>query len=147
MDKSKDSLIMPVESILIKEMCIAGKGTLTAGGTITPGCLVERTATGLLVPHSIVGGPSQRMIALEDLPFEIDENYFVNYEVFYKICRSGDQVYAFLVDGESTVIGDFLCSASNGVFKKRTLNQDTVLALALEAIEAVGDTRIIIEII
>lgn len=147
MDKSKDSLIMPVESILIKEMCIAGKGTLTAGGTITPGCLVERTDAGILIPHSTEGGPAQRMIALEASPFEIDKNYLVNEDVSYKICRSGDQVYAFLKDGYVTVVGDFLCSAGNGVFEKRTLNQYKVLALALEAVDAVGDTRIIIEII
>lgn len=139
---------MANEQILIKEMCVAGKGLLFAEQTITPGCLVERTSANKLVPHSTPGGFAQRMIALESDPPVIDTNYDTNDIVQYKICRSGDQVYSFLADGESVQIGDFLCSAGNGVFKKHTLTHDgNVLALALEAVEAEGDTRLIIEII
>lgn len=133
---------------MIKEMCLAGRGFMTAGATITPGCLVERSPDGTLIPHQLSGGPAQRMFAIEELPFAIDTNYSINKEMLYKICRAGDQVYAFLADGESVVIGDFLCSAGNGVFNKHTLtHEDNLLAIALEAVEAEGDTRIIIEII
>lgn len=133
---------------MITEMCLAGRGYMTAGATITPGCLVERDSAGTLIPHRLAGGPAQRMFALEKVPFGIDANYSINKEMLYKICRAGDQVLAFLADGESASIGDFLCSAGNGVLKNHTLtHDDNLLALALEAVEAVGDTRIIIEII
>lgn len=136
------------DQILIKEMCLAGREYLTAGATITPGCLVERNSAGLVVPHQLPGGPAQRMFAIEPLPLKIDQNYLLDEAVACKICRAGDQLYAFLADGESTSIGDFLCSAGNGVFKKHDVTHtDNLLALALETVVAEGDTRIVIEII
>jgi len=132
------------DPIIILEMCVAGRGTLLAGAIITPGCLVERNVNGDLIPHQFAGGPAQRMLALSSSqPYK---NYSIGETVTYKVCRSGDQMYGFLADGENVIIGDYLCSAGNGVFKKVS-SQDVALSLALEPCISEGDTKLKIEML
>lgn len=132
-------------SIIIKEMCAAGRGVSTASSAITPGSLICRDSSTTVIPTPTSGGCCPKMVALETE--SIDLNYKVNASVPYKICHLGDQISAFLADGESVVVGDTLCCAGNGVLRKMSSSQDFVLAVSLEAITAVGDTRITIEII
>jgi hypothetical protein len=131
--------------IIIKEMCAAGRGVSTAGSAITPGSLICRNSGTSVIPSPLSGGFSPKMFALETE--NIDLNYKVNSAVPYKMCHTGDQVSAFLANGEVVVVGDALCCAGNGVLRKMSSSQDFVLAVSLEALAAIGDTRITVEII
>lgn len=131
--------------IIIKEMCIAGRGTATSGSTITPGSLICRTASSTVIPATADGGFTPKMFAIET--DEVDVNYQVNADVPYKMCHTGDQIDAFLANGESVAFGDPLCCAGNGVLRGVALPEEYVIGIALEAVTAVGDTRISIEII
>ncbi len=138
---------MESNNILVKEMCIAGRDKLIAGEIITPGCLVARNCNNYLVPHSNIAGAAQKMIALEQPEPGNDNNYKVGAYVDYKICRPGDQVNAYLENGGTVVIGDNLCSAGNGTFMKAVVIEQVALAIALEAVVAIGDTKILVEML
>lgn len=134
-------------TIMINEVCVAGRGSGTATTTITPGCLICRDSSGGLSPFNVVGGACQKMFALEVETGMEHINYITNDTVTYKICCPGDQLSAFLADGETVVIGDRLCCAGNGVLQKISTSSDVALAIALEAMTASGDTAIDIEVI
>lgn len=133
--------------IMISEMCVAGRGSGTAGTTITPGCLICRDSSGTLSPFNVDGGWALKMFALEVETGQEQVNYQANDTVKFKICHQGDQLSSFLADGETVVIGDRLCCAGNGVLRKISSSSDGALAIALEAMTASGDTAIDIEVI
>lgn len=132
--------------IIVKETCIAGRTVGTAGSTITPGCLICLGSDGTVSPVSTTGCLVAKTFAL-DSDNNLDVNYKVNDAVPYKYFHAGDQLSAFLKNGESVVIGDLLCCAGNGVFKKVSVSTEIPLAMSTEAMTAVGDTRLVIEII
>lgn len=132
-------------TILVRQMCLAGRGARKAAAVITPGSLLMRIWNQYVIPHNLPGGPFQQMFALEKEGQSIDVSYNIDESVDYKICRAGDNVYAFLESGQAVDVGDFLESAGNGVLRK--YQEGHVIGLALEAGSASsGDTRFLIEI-
>jgi hypothetical protein len=131
--------------VMVRESCIAGRKVGTAGSSITPGCLICLCSDGTVAPVSGTGCFAAKTFALET--DDINSNYKINDAVPYKYCHAGDQVSAFLKNGETVVIGDLVCCAGNGVFKKVSTTTEIPLAVSTEAMTAVGDTRLVIEII
>lgn len=139
---------------------------LEAAGTITPGMLIEVTSAGKVQAHSTSGGNALKVFALEDelQGNGIDVDYDSGDQVQCWIPGRGDQVYAFLADGESVAIGDFLESNGDGKLKKHTAPIDSasdvttiyaecIVGQATEAVDMSGSSgvdptgRIIVRII
>jgi len=103
----------------------------TAGATVTPGELLEFAADGDLQPHSTApatdaDGSAQTMFA--DRGFgnsDIDTDYSAGEEVRYVIGRRGDEIYAFLADGEDVSKGDALESNGAGALQAHTGSADS----------------------
>jgi len=92
-----------------------------AGGTITPGMLVNRTSTDTLVAHATAAGVATKTFAVENdlIGNSITDNYVVNDYVQAETLYSGCEVLAFLVAGGTAVVeGDFLESAGDGSLRK-----------------------------
>lgn len=137
---------MAYNKILVKQMCIAGFGTLEAAATITPGFLLQRTSENKIFPHVTVGGASQKMIALEKDGQSIDTTYTSGEDVSYKICRAGDNAYMILKDGEVVSIGSWCCSNGDGKLRNGSGSSYDIVGEALEAVTANGDSRVLVEI-
>lgn len=97
-------------------------------GGITPGMLIERTATGTVQPHSTSTGlAAPKMFAVEDVLFEgrdIDTPYESDGEVVrYFIPYPGAEIYALLAAGQDTVDKDALLESNgDGTLKVGTTN-------------------------
>ncbi len=87
-----------------------------AGGTITPGHLVQINSSGDFVVHSAAQGPHSKAFAIEDnlQGNKITDDYSsgqrtqVNYQV------PGNEVNAILAAGENVAIGAILAPSSDG---------------------------------
>jgi len=95
----------------------------TAGGTITPGHLVQIGSDGLVVVHAAAGGSAPGgMFALEDdaQGRGITDTYdsTTNKNVLIGVCGRGAEVYAILTTSQTVAIGDALESAGNGTLRK-----------------------------
>lgn len=117
----------------VKTITIKGTGVqkeATASGITTPGHLVQRDSAGKVKPHASAGQPVAAMFAIEDelQGNTIDDNYAVGALVQYKMFLPGDEVWAFLKDGESVAIGDKLQSGGDGTLIKYVADS----ALAVE---------------
>jgi len=133
-----------------------------AGGTITPGMLVELGSAGTVTAHANAGKTVLPMFAVEDelQGGSIDDDYSSGDKVGVWIPGRGDQVYALLADGQTAVIGDFLESNGDGYLKvwapESSAVTDTpfsVVGQATEALDLSGSSgeettqRIIVRII
>ena len=110
-----------------------------AGGTITPGMLVNRTSTDTLVAHATASGAAPKMFAVENdiVGNAITDNYLVNDYVQAEVLYSGCEVLAFLVAGGTAVVeGDFLESAGDGSLRKFT--SGVIIAQVLTALDNSG---------
>ena len=116
-----------------------------AGGTITPGHLIRRSAAGTVAFHATAGGTAASMFAKENdiAGDEITSDYLVGEVVLCFVARPGDEVYAILADGEVTAVGSFL--ESNGTGELRVVDADTsvgtigvgsIIGQALEVVDA-----------
>lgn len=138
---------MSYASILVKQMCVAGVTSLEAVVTITPGFLLQRTSENKVGLHGVTGGASQKMVAFEKAGYSIDLPYDIGESVNCKVCRAGDQVCMMLHAGESVVIGDHCCSNGDGTLRAASgVTDSNVIGEALEAVTALDDDRILIEI-
>jgi len=115
-----------------------------ANAAITPGHLVELMSTNKVRKHSTAGGIAARMFALEDelQGNAITDDYAAAAPVQVWCCVPGEEVYAFLKNGENVVIGDFLESAGNGELQKHVADSGAganvglqIVAQALEAVD------------
>lgn len=115
-----------------------------AGGTITPGMLVELASTGKVQAHSGAGQNVLPMIATEDeLQGEtIDDNYSADAQTQCWIPGRGDEGYLILKDGEDVAIGDFLESGGDGTVVKHnadgsdaTIYSNQIIGVAVEAVD------------
>jgi len=130
---------------------------ITAGGTITPGMLIELDSNGEVIAHNGEDEPVLPMFALEDelQGNDIDDDYSEDDKVQVWIPYRGDKVYALLATGEDASIGEFLTSNGDGCLKcyTGTAASDVeypqlIVGVATEAVDASGaDTRIIVRII
>lgn len=105
-----------------------------AAGAITPGHLLQLNNAGKVVVHATSGGYAERIFALEDAlqGKTISDAYASGDLVGYVVAPPGDEVYAFLADGESVVIGDQLVSNGDGTLQKLA-GTEKPIAIALEA--------------
>lgn len=134
-----------------------------AGGTITPGHLVQIGSDGKAVVHAVAGGNQRKAFAVEDelQGNDINDNYTVDNMAQVDHFSNGEEVYAWL-QGESTavVIGDALESAGDGTLRKHVqpdlevsgaapdLQLNQIVGFALEAVDvsASGTAKSRIEI-
>lgn len=132
-------------------------------GVITPGHLLARTSAarndlGLdtVVKHATLGGAAERMFAIEDAlqGNTIDDDYASGDVVRLHHALPGDEIYAFLSDGEDVAAGDNLESNGDGTLKKATgTNLETGhIAVAMEDVDlttgtATADGRIRVRIL
>ena len=113
-----------------------------AGGTITPGMLIEQEADGDVVAHNSAGENALPMFALGDVlqGSEIDDDYSSGDKVQVWIPWRGDQVYALLADGENVAIGAFLESAGDGTLQAHAEDSvavptQAIVGVAVEALD------------
>jgi len=122
-----------------KRIHLAGYGRIeegTAGGSITPGHLIQLNSSGNLVVHATAGGPAERAFAVEDAlqGKEIGDAYSSGSRVTYVLAAPGDVVYAFLAAGQNASIGSFLAAGGGGNLRVAS-GTDVRLAVALEALD------------
>lgn len=81
-----------------------------------PGHLLVEDSNGKVKPHISSGQTAAKIFAVEDdlQGNSIDTSYAVGALVQYDHAQPGDEVWAFLKDGENVAIGDFLQSGGNG---------------------------------
>lgn len=127
---------------------------------ITPGHLLALTSAGLVQKHSPAGGNVlPAMFAVEDelQGKGIDFPFAASAKLQVWIPTRGDQVYAFLKDGETAAIGDALESAGDGtlqVYDTSSGNNpnNAIIAVCLIAVDLTASAnatagRIIVRII
>lgn len=126
-----------------------------AGGTITPGDLIELMSTGAMRRHSTAAGNAQSSFALEDdlQGNEIGDDYSSGQRVQMAVFHTGMEVNARLKASENVAIGDLLESAGDGTLRKMALDSTStyfynqLVAIALEASNVGTVARIAVEII
>jgi hypothetical protein len=121
-----------------KRVHLLGKGRHeegVAGGTITPGQLIELNSSGNYVVHSSSGGYAEKAFAIEDAlqARTLDDDYAADERVSFVLAQPSDVVYAWLADGETVDSGTFLESNGNGDLKEHS--SGAVVAVALEAVD------------
>lgn len=122
-----------------------------ANAAITPGNLIELMSTGKVRKHSTSGGNATAMFALEDelQGKDIDDDYAAAAPVQCWTPVRGEEVFAWLANGETAVIGSLLASNGDGTLKVYTAPsvgsaevytdyQDPIVGLALEAVDMSG---------
>ena len=111
-----------------------------AAGAITPGHLIELDTSGELIVHATDGAIAANMFALENslMGSEIGTAYADDDRVQYIVGRAGDEVYAWLADGENVSIGDFLVSKGDGTLRKMSGDSATEEAVVAQALEALN---------
>lgn len=119
-----------------------------ADAAITPGWLLERTATGVKA-HATRGGLAQRLFAIEDenQGKEIGDDYTSANRVFFKNFQPGDVVYALIQDEQNIAIGDMLVSGGDGTLAELQSDssavgqaEQDVVGVALEAVDLSGSS-------
>lgn len=93
-----------------------------ANGVITPGELLQYTATGSVDQHAAAGGDGLTMVAIEEsfTGGDIDTTYADGENVVFVVPARGDKLYMFLAAGESVTIGDPLESDGTGALQAHT---------------------------
>lgn len=119
-----------------------------AGGAINPGMLVSITATGTVLANSEAGGVCEKLFALEDelQGRTIDDAFKQGEPIQCWNAVTGEEVYAWLADGEDAQQGDILVSAGNGALEVGAGVSTAVdlfqypIAIALEAVDMSSST-------
>lgn len=116
-----------------------------AGGTIIPGHLLQLDADNDVTVHAAAGGNATRWVALEnDIAGDgIDVSYASGEVTQIASCKPGDEMFMWLADGETAVIGSYLESAASGDLKVVDADADSagidntqsVVAMALQAVD------------
>ena len=115
---------------------------------ITPGMLVAVAADGDIDLNSSAGGVCEKLFAVEDelQGRTIDTDYDSGDPVQCWLATPGEEVLAWLLDGEDIAIGDILVSAGDGTLKEATADSSAVvieefpIAVALEAVDMSGSS-------
>lgn len=120
-----------------------------AGGAITPGMLVERNGSGLLVAHATAAGAAAYDFAMErdEMGKDIDTAYASGDTVKLAHCHAGMRVNALIANGVNAAVNSKLESAGNGTL--RVLTTGVVIAQAVEAVNNTSgaNARLRVEII
>lgn len=123
----------------------------STAATITPGHLVARNSSNLILKHAVDGGPTAKTFAVEDklMGGTIDTVYAASSKLFVRQVRRGDKVLAWLANTVVATIGAGLTSNADGTLRLHLVTDDiaSLVGQALEAVDASGGTkRIIVEI-
>lgn len=120
-----------------------------AGGTVTPGDLVDIDSSGDVIVHATAEGRCTRIFAVEnDIGGDdITHDYLITELVQVQVCRQGDQVLATLANGENAVIGSWLVSAGDGTLQVALADSTielsgSIVGRALEAKDMSGSTGV-----
>lgn len=119
-----------------------------AEAAITPGMLIELTSSGTVQANSSAGLACQKMFALEDelQGKTIADAYAADSPVQCWNTVPGEEVFAWLANGEDVAIGDLLVSDGAGALKamtadsSATVTEETPIAVALEAVDMSGSS-------
>jgi hypothetical protein len=105
-----------------------------AASAITPGMLVTRNGSGLLIPHGTAAAACPRDFAMErdEMGKDIDAVYAIGDTVKVGHFAQGDRVNAIIATGVNAAVNSLLESAGNGTL--RVLTTGVPLAMALEAV-------------
>lgn len=145
------------KTIDLKGTGISKEGTVATGQTITPGQLLTRASTGIIV-HATAAGNAAKLFAKENelLGKTITDTYTAGMNIQMMFFPPGSEVYALLAaSGAAVAIGDFVESAGNGNLRKLSASAATseaqrasVVGIVLEAVTPGGSpTRCRIEIV
>ena len=112
-----------------------------ADGVITPGDLVEITATGVK-RHATADGVASPIFAREDFlqGKTISDNYAALDRITVGHCVTGEVVQANLANGEDVAKGDLLTSNGAGKLQKYDSSGEYVVAIANEAVDMSGSS-------
>lgn len=149
------------QTILLTHSDVSGiRKEAVAGGAITPGFLLERSSATAVVAHNSAGANAQPLFALEnDLVGEdISDAYASGDTVQMIYAHRGAEIYAWLADGETASVGDYLQSDGDGALAVLvgvstsdsgvTIAPAQAVAVALEAKSPSGaDARIKVEVL
>ena len=139
-------------SIIIKRLGaeVIEEYTATAVA-IKPGYLLEMASATTVQAHSTAAGNVLPMFAIED-QFQgkaITADYAVSVKIQCWIPRAGDVVYAYLADGQSASVGDFLESNGAGALSVHAADASNVPVIgnaivgeALEAVDLTGSANL-----
>jgi len=111
---------MANNSIIVKRLGAEVIEELTATAVaIKPGYLLELASATTVQAHSSAEGNALPMFAIEDAMQggAITLDYAVSTTIQCWIPRRGDQVYAYLADGQTAAVGDFLESNGAGALQ------------------------------
>ncbi len=108
-----------------------------AGGTITPGHLVEVDSSGDFIVHNTGAAAHAHSFAIEDemqgrnigVDYTSGDKTQVNYQ------KPGNEVYAWLEAGTNAAIGDILESAGDGTLQALSGTNQQPVGFALEALD------------
>jgi hypothetical protein len=136
-----------------------------AGGTITPGMLIEDDGSGNFQAHSTAAGTARKLFALENsmIGDAISDDYSSGDRTQAGLFYPGAEVFALLATGNNVSVGDALESDGSGALQKHSAtttidatatttytidDDDVIVAYALEAVNNTsGDNeRIVVEI-
>lgn len=119
-----------------------------AGEAITPGMLLELASDGDVDIQDTAGGICSKMFALEDelQGKTIDDDYAADAPVQCWLATPGEEVLAWLANGEDVAIGDILVADGTGKLKAITEDSSNLeveeypVAIALEAVDMSGSS-------
>jgi len=117
---------------------------------ITPGMLVAVASDGDIDKHASAGGVCEKMFAVEDelQGRTIDTDYDSGDPVQCWLATPGEEVLAWLANGEDVSEGDVLVSNGDGQLKAATADSSGVvveeypIAVALEDIDMSGSSGV-----
>jgi hypothetical protein len=109
---------------------------LTADGAISPGMLLEASATGC-TPHATSVGFAERMFAMEDAlqGDTVDDDYAADDPVQIALPVPGALVMAMLKAGTNYTKGTQLFSYGDGTLRATTGTPKQLIAIVVDAID------------
>ena len=122
-----------------KRIHLKGSGRHEEGvasvASIKPGHLIALDSANQLVPHPTAAGYAEKAFAIEDAlqGKTIDDSYARLDVVSYVIAQPGDVIYAWLSNGETITVGEYLESNGNG--ELQAASAGVAIAVALEAVD------------
>lgn len=120
-----------------------------AAAAITPGHLVELTSSGTVQKNSDDAANVAFAVALEqdELSRDISDAYATGDTVKVGVFSPGMHAYCFIPSGQNVAIGDYLTGDTGGRLTKGSVSASVRIARALDAVNAVADTRIRVEVV
>lgn len=118
-----------------------------AAEAITPGMLVSRNTSNLLIKHATAGGYAPRDFAMErdEMGKDIDAPYAVGDTVKVGHFTTGHRVNAIIASGVNAAVNSLLESAGDGTLRVRT--SGVAVAMSLQAVNnTAGPTNARLEV-